>query len=81
MGFDRERAEDDAEIQQHGVRVLMDPLALRLMRGAQIEFVRSPTGEGFRVTNPNAVATCGCGHSFETAEDAGAAEPCDEATN
>lgn len=81
MGFDKDRATDDQVFEHHGVQVLVDPLALRLMKGAEIDYVKTVTGEGFRVSNPNAVTTCGCGHSFETADDAGQPDPCDEVTN
>jgi len=40
--------------------------------------VSSVTATGFAIRNPNAISTCGCGHSFKTAEDAGHAEPCGE---
>lgn len=51
----------------HGVRVLA---------GVQIDYVNSVMGQGLTVRNPNAVSTCGCGHSFKTADDAGAPDPC-----
>ncbi len=81
MAFDRERREGDEIVAQDGVEVLVDPLTSRVMSGAQIDYVRSITGqEGFAVRNPNAVETCGCGHSFRTADDAGDPDPCDEGT-
>lgn len=81
MAFDRERREGDEIVAQAGVEVLVDPLTSRVMSGAQIDYVRSITGqEGFAVRNPNAVETCGCGHSFRTADDAGDPDPCDEGT-
>lgn len=79
MAFDRERREDDQVIDAGGIRVLVDPLTLRLLRGAQIDYVRSMMGEGFTVRNPNAVSTCGCGHSFKAVDDPGEPDPCDQA--
>ncbi len=79
MAFDPERREGDQVVAQHGVEVVVDPLSSRLLAGAQIDYVRSAMGEGFTLRNPNAVSTCGCGHSFTTAEDAGEADPCDDA--
>ncbi|MBI3976463.1 MAG: iron-sulfur cluster insertion protein ErpA [Armatimonadetes bacterium] len=79
MTLDNETREGDQVVDQHGVRVLLDGLAARLLRGAQIDYTRSVMGEGFTLRNPNAVSTCGCGHSFTTAEDPGEAEPCDDA--
>jgi iron-sulfur cluster assembly protein len=78
MTLDTELREGDQVVEQSGVRVLVDPLAARLLRGAQIDYTRSVMGEGFMVRNPNAVSTCGCGHSFTTAEDPGEADPCDD---
>lgn len=78
MALDKEVREGDQVVDQHEVRVLLDGLTARLLRGAQIEYARSVMGEGFTLRNPNAVSTCGCGHSFTTAEDPGQADPCDE---
>lgn len=79
MAFDTELREDDTVFEQHGIRVVVDPLTLRLMRGACIEYRHTPMGEGFAVHNPRAVATCGCGHSFKVAEEEGRVESCSEA--
>lgn len=78
MALDNEVREGDQVVDQHEVRVLLDGLTARLLRGAQIEYARSVMGEGFTLRNPNAVSTCGCGHSFTTADDPGQADPCDE---
>jgi iron-sulfur cluster assembly protein len=78
MTFDRERRTDDQVIAKDGVEVLVDPMSSRVLAGAQIDYVRSVAGEGFQVRNPNAVETCGCGHSFRTQDDAGEPDPCDE---
>ncbi len=79
MGFDDRMEADDEVLEQHGIRLVVDPLTRRVMDGAQIDYRRTPVGEGFAVYNPRAVATCGCGHSFKTAEDQGEAQPCEEA--
>jgi iron-sulfur cluster assembly protein len=80
MAFDAERQEGDQVIERGGVRVLVDAVSGTYLSGAQIDYIRSQMGEGFTVRNPNAVSTCGCGHSFKTREDAGHAEPCDDST-
>ena len=80
MGFDAERRNDDQIFERGGVQVLVDPNSLQYLSGAQIDYTKSTFGEGFTVRNPNAVSTCGCGHSFKTRHDAGQPEPCDEAT-
>ncbi len=80
MGFDAQRRDDDQIFEQGGVQVLVDATSLEYVRGARIDYAKSTFGEGFTVRNPNAVSTCGCGHSFKTRDDAGHAQPCDEST-
>jgi iron-sulfur cluster assembly protein len=77
MAFDSPDADDEV-IERSGVRLLVDKTSSRLLRGAEIDYVSSVTATGFAIRNPNAVSTCGCGHSFKTAEDQGQAEPCGE---
>jgi len=76
MAFDPERHDDDMVVERGGVRVLVDATSGPYLRGAQIDYVRSTMGEGFTVRNPNAIATCGCGHSFRTRHDAGQPQAC-----
>lgn len=57
-------AADDAIAETDGVRLLVDPVSLDLVRGANVDFVESLGGAAFRVTNPNAASGCGCGTSF-----------------
>ncbi len=80
MGFDAERRTDDQIFERGGVKVLVDANSLPYLNGAQIDYAKSTFGEGFTVRNPNAVSTCGCGHSFKTRHDEGRAEPCADAT-
>jgi iron-sulfur cluster assembly protein len=75
MAFDSPEADDEV-IDRGGVRLLIDKVSSRALRGAEIDYVTSVTATGFAIRNPNAVSTCGCGHSFKTAEDAGHADPC-----
>jgi iron-sulfur cluster assembly protein len=77
MTFDSPDADDEV-IERGGVRLLVDSASSRLLRGSEIDFVNSVTASGFAIRNPHAVSTCGCGHSFKTAEDPGRAEPCGE---
>jgi iron-sulfur cluster assembly protein len=77
MAFDAPEA-DDEMIERGGVRLLVDQQSSRLLRGAEIDYVTSVTATGFAIRNPNAVSTCGCGHSFKTADDPGHADPCGE---
>jgi len=78
MTFDAGPETDDQVIERGGVRVLVDKMSSRLLDGAEIDYVSSVTASGFAIRNPNAVATCGCGHSFKTADDAGEAQACGE---
>lgn len=77
MAFDSERHNDDQVIERGRVRVLVDATSAPYLSGAQIDYIKSQMGEGFTVRNPNAISTCGCGHSFRTREDAGQPQPCD----
>ena len=64
--FDMEqaRAPDDFAISRNGATVLIDPMSLRYMEGAEIDFVDDLIGASFKIANPNATASCGCGTSF-----------------
>ena len=73
LGFDRGSQEGDLELEQHGVTVVVDPFSAPYLRGATIDFVDGIQESGFKIENPNAVASCGCGHSFQV-EDEGAAD-------
>jgi iron-sulfur cluster insertion protein len=54
----------DSVIQTNGVKLLVDPISARYLRGAEVDFVDNITGGGFTIRNPNAKSTCGCGSSF-----------------
>lgn len=64
MVFDEKRA-DDLVTDMHGVLVLVDPFSAGHVRGSVLDFSDSLTGGGFKITNPNARQSCGCGKSFE----------------
>ena len=55
---------DDVTVETDGVRLVVDPISLDLVRGASVDFVESLGGAAFRVTNPQAASGCGCGTSF-----------------
>ncbi len=67
---------EDQTLESNGVRVYVDGKSIDLLRGAQIDYVDTLMGAGFTVNNPNAVAACGCGSSFRTADDGGAPRGC-----
>jgi iron-sulfur cluster assembly accessory protein len=64
--FDTERAQadDDMVIERSGATVLIDPVSRNYMAGAEIDFVDDLIGSAFKVNNPQATASCGCGTSF-----------------
>jgi iron-sulfur cluster assembly accessory protein len=61
---ERERADDDIVIEQSGATVLIDPVSLDYMAGSEIDFVDDLIGSAFKINNPKASASCGCGTSF-----------------
>jgi iron-sulfur cluster assembly accessory protein len=61
---ERERAGDDIVIERSGATVLIDPVSLNYMAGSEIDFVDDLIGSSFKVNNPKATASCGCGTSF-----------------
>ena len=54
----------DQIFEVNGVRLLVDPISLRYLKGAEVDFVDNSMGGGFTIKNPNAKSTCGCGSSF-----------------
>jgi len=57
----------DQVFESNGVRLFVDPISIRYLKGAEVDFVDTVTGGGFTIKNPNAVSTCGCGQSFTVA--------------
>lgn len=55
---------DDLVIERGGARVLIDPVSLEYLGGSEIDFVDDLIGQSFKIHNPNATASCGCGTSF-----------------
>lgn len=60
-----------------GIHVAVDTESLLLVEGSEVDYVNDFSGEGFRISNPNATSTCGCGSSFRTASQAGQPGSCD----
>jgi iron-sulfur cluster assembly protein len=63
-------AAGDETFSRGDVRVIVDPESLEYLRGSEVDYCDDLTGTGFRLRNPNAVRSCGCGTSFETADQA-----------
>jgi iron-sulfur cluster assembly accessory protein len=68
--------EDDIVTEFDGIRVLVDPISAEYITGSEIDYSDGLMGAGFTVHNPNAVSSCGCGHSFRTADGGGEARSC-----
>ncbi|MEN5084063.1 iron-sulfur cluster assembly accessory protein [Bosea sp. TWI1241] len=62
--IDSERGADDIVVERDGARVLIDETSVELLGGSTIDFVDDLVGQSFRITNPNATSSCGCGTSF-----------------
>ncbi len=71
MAIAQEQEEDDLIIEQAGVRLFVDPESAPLLKGAEIDYVEDVMKSGFTIFNPNAVKSCACGSSFDTADSAG----------
>ena len=71
-----EAQEGDTVISQGDFNVLVDEMSVGYIDGSQVDYVDSLMGAGFTVNNPNAVSSCGCGHSFKTADGGGESRSC-----
>jgi iron-sulfur cluster assembly protein len=70
LGFDRGPGEGDLESEAHGVRVVVDPFSAPYLTGVKVDFVETIQEAGFKIENPNAAGSCGCGSSFTPADGA-----------
>jgi len=68
LGFDAGVAEGDVELELEGIPVVVDPYSAPYLRGTTIDFLNTIQESGFKIDNPNAVSSCGCGHSFQVDE-------------
>lgn len=64
FALDETRMDDDLFIDEAGARILIDPVSLDFLAGAEIDFTDDLIGQAFKVNNPNATSSCGCGTSF-----------------
>ena len=64
FALDDTRTDDDLVIERDGATVLVDPMSLDFLKGAEIDFVDDLIGASFKIHNPNATSSCGCGTSF-----------------
>jgi iron-sulfur cluster assembly protein len=66
MALEPEARPYDHTIENDGIKIFIDPTSMMYLTGATIDYEDSLMGGGFRIDNPNAVSSCGCGHSFKT---------------
>lgn len=69
MALDNNQRESDLTFDNFGVKVLVDEISIDYLRGATVDFEENLMGGGFKIENPNAVSSCGCGSSFRTKND------------
>lgn len=69
LAFDN-KGEDDHVFEHRGVSVIVDKVSMQFVFGSEVDYVEGLTGAGFQVNNPNVVAACGCGSSFQVKDDA-----------
>jgi iron-sulfur cluster assembly accessory protein len=74
LGFDAAADENDEAWDSYGVRVIVDRFSLPYLEGSSVDYIDGLTGAGFQIENPNVVAACGCGSSFQAKDEAPAAE-------
>src|SRR5438128_12020242 len=66
MGFEKKSEEDDLVIEEHGVKMVVDSYSADYLKDANIDYIESLMGAGFKINNPNVTKSCSCGHSFST---------------
>jgi iron-sulfur cluster assembly protein len=69
LGFDRGAQEGDHAFECEGVQVVVDPFSAPYLKGSTVDYLETIQESGFKIDNPNAVASCGCGHSFQVADE------------
>jgi iron-sulfur cluster assembly protein len=67
---------EDELFEQEGVKIVVDPLSLKYMTGSSVDYVDDAMGGGFKIENPNATSSCGCGSSFKTEDSEAGAGGC-----
>jgi iron-sulfur cluster assembly accessory protein len=65
IGFEKP---DDYVVESDGYKIVVDPKSMQFLSGMQVDYYESVQSSGFKFNNPNAIATCGCGLSFKTAQ-------------
>jgi iron-sulfur cluster assembly protein len=68
MAIENDIRESDQVLSSQGIKLIVDPNSLMYLAGSEVDYVDNMMGGGFAINNPNAISTCGCGHSFQTGE-------------
>ena len=76
MAIARNREDDDIAVEAGGITLLVDTESAPLLDGAEVDYVEDLMKSGFTIFNPNAVKSCACGSSFQTADGSGHAKSC-----
>jgi iron-sulfur cluster assembly protein len=71
MALEDNIRDTDLVTEQHGVKIVVDEISINYLTGATVDYVDEVMGSGFKIENPNAVSSCGCGSSFKTSDDPG----------
>ncbi len=66
MGFENKAEEDDLVLEENGVKLLVDNYSIDHLKGANVDYIESLMGSGFKINNPNVTKSCSCGSSFST---------------
>ena len=66
MGFENTVEEDDQIIEETGIKILVDSTSIDHLKGANVDYIESLMGSGFKINNPNVTKSCSCGSSFST---------------
>ena len=66
MGFETKPEDDDSVIEENGVKLLIDSYSQDHLKGANVDYIESLMGSGFKINNPNVKKSCSCGSSFST---------------
>jgi len=76
MALEGNIRENDLSQEFDGIKVVVDEVSINYLHGASVDYVEGVMGSGFKIENPNAIASCGCGNSFRTQDDTASGGGC-----
>ena len=76
MALEPELKDNDVVMEKMGIKIVVDDVSYTYLQGATIDYVDDVMGSGFKIDNPNAVSSCGCGNSFSTEDGGGHKQGC-----